>query len=225
VRLALSWPQLRRLFPVVVAGRVTLLFLAEALLLLLLLVVALAGGPTASQTVKMTVIFPAMLAIALTSADLVAGLRASGDLELVVTLGVPIQALLHRFLPLLAVVVVQVVVVASALALFLPPGQIAIGAFETLLPVLLALAATLYWNLRLRGPGAVLLTTLVTLLPFLIWIGRSELFFENTNMLSMSRIEVVVSALRCQLGMLLATACLGALAWRRLDHLEEILHE
>jgi hypothetical protein len=51
------------------------------------------------------------------------------------------------------------------------------------------------------------------------------MFLESDNMIYMTLLEVVASALRCQLGLVVATLSLAALARRRLGRTEELLDE
>jgi hypothetical protein len=217
--------QIGRLFPVVAGGKVAALLIAEVFGVFTMLVVGLTGGDPASAVLKHCLIMPAMLVLVLGCADTVAVLRATGELELAVTLPSPARVILLRLAPVAIVAAVQVVVVGLALMTFLAPGQVALGWLACLAPVALGAAAVLYWNLRLRGPGAVLAATLLTLAPFLVWVEQAELCPENENLLGMSKLQVFASAGRCQLGLLLAALCLLALIRRRLDRLEEILDE
>jgi hypothetical protein len=216
---------LQRLFPVVAGGKVMVLVVAEVFFVFVLVMLSLGGGGSPSSVLKACVIYPAMILIALCSSDTVAALRGSGELELAVTLANPARVLFNRLLPVLTIAAAQVAIVGMVLMVFLPPWQVIIGWAFSALPLALTVATTLYWNLRLRGPGAVLVATLVTMIPALVWIGDGEMFLESENMIAMTLTDVVLSFGRCQLGLLLATVCLVALAHRRLQRTEELLDE
>jgi hypothetical protein len=225
VTLAERAAHVRRLFPVVAGGKVAVLVIAEAFVVFMFLVIALTTGSPASGTIKACMIYPAMLLIVLCSADTVVSLRATGELELAVTLANPRRLLMHRALPIVVIAVIQVLVVGAVMMTFLAPWRVALGWLFTPVPLALACAATAYWTLRLRGTGAVLVAATLTLVPALVWVGRAEIFVESENMAGLTVGEVAASALRCQLALALATVCLAALAHRRLQRTEELLDE
>ncbi len=223
MRLKQSAAQVRRLLPVVIGGKVAVMLVGVAFLVATLLFICFAGGGDPSEAIQSTMVIPAMLVVALGCAEVVASLRATGELELAVTLASPARVILHRFAPVLTVALVQLLVVGVALAFLLPLWQVAIGWAYSFLPLALATATTLYWSLRLHGVGAVLGATLATLVPATFWIANAHLFPNSENMMTAG--QVALSALRCQLGLLLATVALAALSRRRLQRTEGLLDE
>ena len=79
-------------------------------------------------------------------------------------------------------------------------------------------------HLRLRGAGAVLFANLLTLVPALMLLSGSPVFPDMAEG-PQSLVVVLVLIARCQLGLLLGAVCLGALAWRRLRHTEDLLDD
>jgi hypothetical protein len=213
-----------RLWRVVVRGRTAVLLVIGVCIDLAALLMGVIAGERASEVVKLGMFYPLMLLIVISSVDVVSTLRSTGDLELGVTLASPARMIGGRLAPPLVVATVMVLVVGLVLVFFVEPWQVVLGIPQTVLPLTLTVSACLYWNLRLRSAGAVTFATLVTLLPAMIWIGNAELFRDNANSY-LTTWEIVTSAVKCQVGLLLLTAGLAALALRRLSRAEELLDE
>lgn len=216
---------LRRLFPVVAGGKVAIMIIVEMTMVAVALALSLGAGEAPSSLVKTLMITPAMILVVLCTADVVSNLRSTGELELVVTLAEPGRTLLGRLTPILLVAVVQVLVIALALLLAMAPWQVLLGLLFTPLPLALATAVSLYWNLRLRGAGAVLGASLLCLVPAFVWLAQGEIFVESENMVTMNQVDVAWSFLRCQAGFLLAAICVLALTRRRLVDTQALLDE
>jgi hypothetical protein len=214
----------RRTWSVVVGGKTMALLVAEAFLVLGLLLATLAGGAAPSETIKTVLIVPAMLLVVLTSAEVVAELRSSGDLELAIASARPGRLIAHRMAPALVATVVQLAVFGLVLVFILGPVAVLVGWAASLVPVALTVATSLYWNLRLRSPLAVFGATFLSLVPAVIWIAQAHLLRESEN-LHLETHVILLSLLRCQLGLALATVMVTALALRRLDRTEELLDE
>jgi len=217
--------QLRRLFPVVLGGRVPFLIIGELFLLFFLLLGMLIEGSPPGNILKYTVILPTMLLIALATADLVSSLRRNGELELTITLANPVLFYAHRFIPVLVVAAVQVVAVLVFLSFIVGPLYAFIGLTVTILPMALTASASLYWNLRLRGAGTVFFATLFTILPAMIWIGKSQLVRQAENAYTHTVFQIAFSCLGSQAGILFGSVCLAALALRRLGKPEKLLED
>jgi hypothetical protein len=215
--------QIARLFPVVVGGRAVVLIVVEGFLVFALLVMSLSLGDAPSSVIAVTVVLPPMLLVTVCCPDLVANLRRTGELELAVTLASPARVVLRRMVPVVLVAAVQTVVVAAVLTAFLAPWQVFVGVLHSVVPLACVTATVLYWNLRLGTTGAVLTASLLSLAAIMWWLSGAEMFPEPANAEIMTPLEVVLSALRCQLGLMLATVVVAALAWRRLDRAEELL--
>ncbi len=212
--------RLRRLFLVVVRGKVMVMLVTELFLVFTLLIVTLISGAEPSELLKSCLIFPAMLLIGLCGADTVAILRSSGDLELMVTLASPARSISARLWPVWLLAVVQVLAVAVVLATFMPVWQVLLGLLQTPLALVFAAVSTLYSSLRTRGPGSAMLLALALLIVGMIWIGNAELLRESAET---TLLEMLLSALRCQAGLLLASLSLAALARRRLEQGDQLL--
>jgi hypothetical protein len=222
--LGIWFDQQKRLLPVVVSGRVAVMLVVEVSLLFILLMVVLLSGAQPTSAVKSLLVFPVMMLIVLCGLDTVSTLRENGELELVVALAQPGLALFYRLIPVLALAVVQVLVVSCVLCIFLRPWQAIIGLVYSILPATLAATVTFYWNLRLRGPGAVFFASLATLAPALGVIGNAMLFLERSTY-DVGLMKIVFSAVRSQIVVLLFTLALLALIQRQLDRTEELLNE
>lgn len=207
---------------VVIAGRVAVLVVAELFFLGLALLGALVGGAYPSDVVKSTLIVPAMVLFVLCSSELVPALRAGGELELAATLSRPDRLLFHRMAPVFVLVASQVLGVVVFLAFVIGPKGAFIGLLAAPVPLFLAGAASLYWNLRLKGSGAVLAATLLSLVPAIVWLQSAYLFPDNDT-IDVPTYKVVLSSLSCQAGLLMAACATAALAWRRFSRVEELL--
>jgi hypothetical protein len=217
--------QVRRLLPVVAGGKVSIMVIANAFFVIFLLIMTLLEGGAASSAIEACVILPAMILVVLCSSDTVAQLRATGELELAVTLASPAQVLLHRLAPVLLIAVIQVLVVSAVLMTSYTPWKPLVGLLLTVLPLALAVVTSLYWNLRLRGAGAVVGASLATVIAAFFWLSNAEMFSEAENRFTHSVLDVVLSCLGGQLGLLLAAIWLATLARRRLQRAEELLDE
>ncbi len=215
--------QFIRLWPVVLGGKALALAIGESLLLVVVTVTVLVGGGGSSEILKGVLIFPAMLVLAIGNTSVVATLRASGELELALTMARPVRLLLLRFAPMVVVVVAQVLIVGGLLLFICSPLNIVVGLVCSPLPLLFAGAACLYWSLRLHGPGAVTVASVLSLVPAFIWIGGGEMVVQSENMQRLTVLQVVLSAARCQLGVAVAALVLLALAWRRLQRPEDLI--
>jgi hypothetical protein len=215
---------LLRLWRVVVRGRTAVLLVIGVCIDLAALMLGLIAGEQAGELVKLTMIYPVMLLIVISSVDVVSSLRATGDLELGVTLASPARMIGGRLAPPLMVAAVLVPAVGLVMVFFIELWQVALGMLQTILPLALAAAACLYWNLRLRSAGTVMFATMVTILPAMIWIGSAMIFRDGSNAY-LSIWEIVISAVKCQVGLALLAAGLATLALRRLSRAEELLDE
>jgi hypothetical protein len=215
---------LLRLWRVVVKGRTAVLLVSGVCIDLAALLMGLIAGEDQSEIVKLGMFYPLMLLIVISSVDVVSTLRTTGDLELGVTLASPARMIAGRLAPPLMVAVVMVPVVGLFLVFFMEAWQVALGMLQAALPLALAVSACLYWNLRLRSAGTVMFATIATLVPAMICIGNAEIFRDSGNVY-LSTWEIVASAVKCQVGLLLLTAGVAALALRRLSRAEELLDE
>ena len=214
----------RLYWPVMITGKVALELVAYLFWLTMFLIQSLSEGGAQSSVIKNVMVIPVMFLASICLAEIVPSLRADGSLELLATLAKPHLFLLHRTAPLAAMVVAQQLLIAPLMGFSMGPLQALGGLLAAVIPLAYAASVAFYWNLRLKGAGAVLVASILSNIPAVIWITNAHLFPDETTVMIPAH-KVWLSSARCQLGLLMAAAVVGALAWRRLRLPEKLLNE
>jgi len=181
-----AWTAARRArfaLRLLLGGRLAFFAVVDALIVLSTLFEALGEGGRIPELFRSAVLIPSLVLGVPALADLVAVERRAGSLELALVVPAPLAYFLRRAATVGAILLVQgaiVLVVAwvivlggsdQALAAIPAEGGLLLRALvQAAVVVALVVSTVLFWAVRLRGAGAVLIASGLTLAALLPWI-------------------------------------------------------